>query len=60
MDKLNAEITRATHSPEMMSQWDKQGAVPMKMTPDEFGKYLREDIEKWARVVKISGAKSDQ
>jgi hypothetical protein len=32
----------------------------MTMTPDEFGQFLRDDIEKWARVVKISGARSDQ
>jgi tripartite-type tricarboxylate transporter receptor subunit TctC len=29
------------------------------MTPDEFDAYLRRDIEKWARVVKISGAKAE-
>jgi tripartite-type tricarboxylate transporter receptor subunit TctC len=28
----------------------------MKMTPAQFDKYLRDDIEKWAKVVKISGA----
>jgi tripartite-type tricarboxylate transporter receptor subunit TctC len=28
----------------------------MLMTPDEFDKYLRGDIEKWAHVVKVSGA----
>jgi tripartite-type tricarboxylate transporter receptor subunit TctC len=27
------------------------------MTPAEFSKYLRDDIEKWAKVVKLSGAK---
>jgi hypothetical protein len=32
----------------------------MSMTTEEFGRYLREDIEKWARIVKISGAKADQ
>ena len=32
-------------------------AAPMQMTPAEFGKYLRDDIEKWAKVVKLSGAK---
>jgi len=36
--------------------WAKQGAVPMIMTPAEFDAYLRADIDKWARVVKISGA----
>jgi tripartite-type tricarboxylate transporter receptor subunit TctC len=32
----------------------------MAMTTEEFARYLREDIEKWARIVKISGAKPDQ
>ena len=32
----------------------------MAMSPDEFGRYIREDIDKWARIVKISGAKPDK
>jgi tripartite-type tricarboxylate transporter receptor subunit TctC len=31
----------------------------MTMTPDQFAQYLRDDIEKWAKVVKVSGAKVD-
>jgi tripartite-type tricarboxylate transporter receptor subunit TctC len=60
IDRLNVEITKATNAPEMKDAWAKQGAVAMSMTPDEFGRYMREDIEKWARIVKISGAKPDQ
>ena len=30
------------------------------MNPDEFGRYLNDDIVKWERIVKISGAKVDQ
>jgi tripartite-type tricarboxylate transporter receptor subunit TctC len=60
VDKLNAEITRIVNAPEMKAAWEKQGAVPMSMTTGEFDKYLREDIGKWARVVKISGARPDQ
>jgi tripartite-type tricarboxylate transporter receptor subunit TctC len=60
IDRLNTEITRATSAPEMKDAWAKQGAVAMAMSPDEFGRYIREDIDKWARVVKISGAKPDQ
>jgi len=41
-------------------EWAKQGAVAMSMTPEEFDKYLLDDIQKWARVVKVSGAKPDQ
>jgi len=39
--------------------WAKQGAVPMRMTPAEFGKFLEQDIQKWAKVVKFSGARVD-
>jgi tripartite-type tricarboxylate transporter receptor subunit TctC len=60
VERLNAEITRATNAPEMKEAWTRQGATALSMTPDEFGRYMREDIEKWARVVKISGAKPDQ
>jgi tripartite-type tricarboxylate transporter receptor subunit TctC len=60
VDRLNAEITRAVNSPELKKSWSDQGAVSMTMTPDEFGQFMREDIEKWARVVKISGARPDQ
>jgi tripartite-type tricarboxylate transporter receptor subunit TctC len=59
VDRLNAEIRKIVNNPEVRDAWAKQGAAPMSMSPDEFGQYLREDIEKWARIVKISGAKVD-
>jgi tripartite-type tricarboxylate transporter receptor subunit TctC len=57
IDKLNAEIGKVMNRPDVKESWAKQGAVPMPMTPAEFDKYLRADIEKWAQVVKVSGAK---
>jgi tripartite-type tricarboxylate transporter receptor subunit TctC len=60
VEKLNAEIRKIVDSPEMKSAWQKQGAVGMSMSPEEFGRFMQEDIEKWARVVKISGAKPDR
>jgi tripartite-type tricarboxylate transporter receptor subunit TctC len=60
VDKLNAEITRATSAPELRAEWGKQGATAMNMRPDTFERFLKMDIEKWARVVKISGARADQ
>jgi tripartite-type tricarboxylate transporter receptor subunit TctC len=58
--RLNAEITKIVSRPDVRRDWEAQGAVAMTMTPDEFGKYISDDIVKWGRIVKISGAKPDQ
>jgi len=58
--KLNTEVSKIVSKPEVRDEWMKQGAVAMRMSPEEFGRYLNEDIAKWERIVKISGAKPDQ
>jgi tripartite-type tricarboxylate transporter receptor subunit TctC len=59
VDKLNGEINKMLARADIKEMWEKQGAEPMAMSPAEFDKYLRTDIEKWAHVVKVSGAKID-
>ena len=59
VDKLNAEIAKIVSRPEVKKTWQEQGAEPMVMSPEQFTQFMREDITKWARVVKISGAKVD-
>jgi tripartite-type tricarboxylate transporter receptor subunit TctC len=59
VDKLNSEVKKILARTDIKEAWAKQGATPMLMTPEEFDKYLRGDIEKWAHVVKVSGAKTD-
>jgi tripartite-type tricarboxylate transporter receptor subunit TctC len=58
VDKLNGEITKIMNRPDVKESWAKQGAVPMPMSPAEFDKYLRADIQIWAHVVEVSGAKA--
>ncbi|HEX2114027.1 MAG TPA: tripartite tricarboxylate transporter substrate binding protein [Alphaproteobacteria bacterium] len=59
VDKLNGEINTMLARADIKEAWAKQGAEPMTMTPAEFDKYLRADIEKWAHVVRVSGAKAE-
>jgi tripartite-type tricarboxylate transporter receptor subunit TctC len=54
---LNTSINKVINLPEVKETWLKQGAIPLVKTPEEFDAYLRKDIEKWAEVVKVSGAK---
>jgi tripartite-type tricarboxylate transporter receptor subunit TctC len=59
LEKLNTEINKVLNAPEVKEMWTKQGAVPIGMTIDQFDKFLREDIVKWEKIVKLSGAKVD-
>ncbi|WOH79551.1 tripartite tricarboxylate transporter substrate binding protein [Bradyrhizobium sp. BEA-2-5] len=52
VDKLNAAVNAAIRRPEVEKLWAEQGAVPMTMTPEAFGAFLRADIVKWADAVK--------
>lgn len=52
IDKLNAAVNAAVKRPDIVKLWTEQGALPMSMTPEEFDKFLRGDIVKWADVVK--------
>ncbi|HLA21534.1 MAG TPA: tripartite tricarboxylate transporter substrate binding protein [Pseudolabrys sp.] len=54
---LNSSINKVINKPAVKEAWLKQGAIPLVMTPEQFDAYLRKDIEKWANVVKMSGAK---
>jgi tripartite-type tricarboxylate transporter receptor subunit TctC len=54
---LNTAINKVINLPEVKETWLKQGAIPLVKTPAEFDAYLRKDIDKWAAVVKVSGAK---
>ena len=57
IDKLNAAVNAVVKRPDIVKLWTDQGAVPMSMTPEEFDKFLRGDIVKWAEVVKQFGGK---
>jgi len=59
LERLNSEVRKVINAPDVKENWSKQGAVPMGMTPEEFGKFLREDIAKWAKLVKDTGMKVD-
>jgi tripartite-type tricarboxylate transporter receptor subunit TctC len=52
-------VNKIINAPDVKEAWGKQGAVPMGMSVDEFGKFVREDIGKWSKLVKATGMKVD-
>jgi tripartite-type tricarboxylate transporter receptor subunit TctC len=59
LEKLNSEVNKILSSPEVKATWLKQGTITMGMSIDQFDRFLREEIVKWGKVVKMSGAKAD-
>jgi tripartite-type tricarboxylate transporter receptor subunit TctC len=59
LEKLNAEVNKLLNSAEVRDNWGKQGTTAMGMSIEQFDKFLRDEIVKWAKVVKLSGAKVD-
>ena len=60
VDRLNKVVSDTVGMPEIKEVWSKDGAVPMVMQPAAFRTFMDADIAKWAKVVKLSGAKAGQ
>jgi tripartite-type tricarboxylate transporter receptor subunit TctC len=59
IEKLNREINTALADPSLKAQLAALGNTAVTGSPADFGKLIAEDTEKWAKVVKFSGAKPD-
>jgi tripartite-type tricarboxylate transporter receptor subunit TctC len=55
--RLNSEIIRAVNLPDMKERFAQQGAIPAPGTPEDFAAWIRSEIAKWGKVVKVSGAR---
>jgi len=59
VNRINSEITRALASPEVAERLAQLGLEWKPNTSAEFGAFLRDEVQKWAKAVKDSGAKAD-
>jgi len=59
VQKLADGIQRTARDADIRKRMLEQGAEPVGNTPEEFSKLLREEVARWAEVVKISGARAD-
>jgi len=57
IEKMNAEVNRALADPKMRERLAELGGKPIPGTPEDFGRVIQHEIDKWAKVVTASGAK---
>jgi tripartite-type tricarboxylate transporter receptor subunit TctC len=57
--RLNAELAKIMHAPEMKERLAGMSTETMTSTPEEFAVYLRQEIAKWGDVVRKAGLKAD-
>ena len=59
VERLNTAVSKIASQPEVQKMWATQGATALVMNPEVFDKYIRDDIVKWAGVIKSAGIKAD-
>jgi tripartite-type tricarboxylate transporter receptor subunit TctC len=59
IEKLNAALADAVADPALKLRFDDLGVAPMRMTPAEFSKFLADETEKWAKVVRFANIRME-
>jgi tripartite-type tricarboxylate transporter receptor subunit TctC len=57
--RLHEELVKALNQPDVKSRIESDGSEPVGSSPEEFRRFMHADLDKWAKLVKESGAKLD-
>jgi len=57
--RLNTEIVKVLNSPDIKDRFAKQGVEVRTSTPEQFSEFLKNEVARWARVIKDAGIKAD-
>jgi tripartite-type tricarboxylate transporter receptor subunit TctC len=57
--KINADVLKVVNSPELKERLKAEGSDPVGNTPEQFGVFLRDEIAKWAKVIKFANVKPE-
>jgi tripartite-type tricarboxylate transporter receptor subunit TctC len=60
IDRLSAEVAKVVRDPEIQQRFTQLGIEPVGSTPEEAGKFLQDEVTKWAKVIQTAGVKAEQ
>ncbi len=59
IDKLNTEIVRILHSPDVQNRLAADGSEAVGSTPEQFGNHIKSEVAKWGKVIREAGIKAE-
>ena len=59
IDRLRGEVVKIVQSPESQSRLENVGALPATTTPEQLAQYLRQEVEKWGKIIRQHGIKAN-
>ncbi|HYK14939.1 MAG TPA: tripartite tricarboxylate transporter substrate binding protein [Burkholderiales bacterium] len=57
VERINADVARILRTPDTNEKFRNEGAEPAAMTPDQFAAFIRSEIAKWGKVIRVAGVK---
>jgi tripartite-type tricarboxylate transporter receptor subunit TctC len=52
IERLNADVNKALKSPDLLKQFDAQGTQALGSTPQQYGAYLKSELERWGKIIR--------
>jgi tripartite-type tricarboxylate transporter receptor subunit TctC len=59
INRIHAEVVKSLQHPDMKNYMQREGAEPVGSTPAEFAAHISREIDKYAKIIKMSGARPD-
>jgi len=59
INRIHAEAVKVVQEPSVRDRFLAEGAEPVGSTPEQFGRFVANEISKWTRVVKAAGIKAE-
>jgi tripartite-type tricarboxylate transporter receptor subunit TctC len=59
ISRMHGEVATLQNTPEVVKRLEDQGAMPVKQSPAEFGKYMQDEAARWQMVIDKAGIKGE-